>query len=67
MKRAVAYIICSPFLQLHKTPHDIMDIDAVLNVLYGLLGNQGLLLTDKIKIFFRLSEVGFRWALDAER
>ena len=40
MERAVAYIICSPFLQLYKTPHDIMNIDPVLNVLYGLLGNQ---------------------------
>ncbi len=40
MERAVANIVGSPSFQFDKRPHDIMDIDPVLNFLYRLLGDQ---------------------------
>jgi hypothetical protein len=40
VERAVADIVGSPSFQLYERPHDIMDIDPVLNFLYGLLGDQ---------------------------
>lgn len=40
MERAVADIVGSPSFQFYERPHDIMDIDPVLNFLYGLLGDQ---------------------------
>ena len=36
VERAVADIVGSPSFQLNKCPNDIMDIDPVLNFLYGL-------------------------------
>jgi len=36
VERAVANIVGSPSFQLNKSPHDIVDIDPILNFLYGL-------------------------------
>ena len=41
MKRAEAEIISTSFFQFHKAANDIDDIDAVENLLYCGLGDQG--------------------------
>ena len=41
MKRAEAKVIGATFFQFHKTANDIDDIDAIENLLYCGLGDQG--------------------------
>ena len=45
MKRAEAKIISTPFFQFYKTPDDINDVDATEDLLYGILRDQGLLIS----------------------
>ena len=40
MKRAKPEVIGTPFLKLYKSTHNINDIYAALNLLYGVLANQ---------------------------
>jgi hypothetical protein len=41
VKRAKPEVIGTSFLQLHKFPHHINDVDAVRDLLYGIRRNQG--------------------------
>ena len=40
---AESEVVRPPFLQFHKTSHDLHDIDPVLNLFYGALTDQGFL------------------------
>jgi hypothetical protein len=41
MEGAEPEVIDTPFLQFHKTANDIDDVDTALDLLYGLLCDQG--------------------------
>ena len=41
MKRAITKIICTSFLEFHKSADDFNYVRAALYLLYGFLANQG--------------------------
>ena len=74
MKRTVADIIGTPFLQFHKLAHHINDVDPVGDLLYGVRGDQALnikyeVISTKVKewLYKRLPVTSYRLLVTGNR